>query len=177
MPYLYAIVRLLGGWRATAFACLATLAIGYAGVQTLRLDAAHKEAREAAVSALQARNDAVMAELSAIEAARAKEQERADSVNRIAAAYERGKADGKAAGDALRADVDAGRLVLRDKFKCARPRSSPAPPASGAPGGDGETGAYLSPADQDFLVRIAEEADATVRQLDACQAVIQDDRK
>jgi len=171
MPYLYAIVRLLGGWRAAAFACLAMLAIGYAGVQSLRLDAAHKAAHEAALAAKAARNDAVMAELSAIEAARAKEQERADSVNRIAAAYERGKKDAAEQGKQVAADLAAGNERLRDLWQGCKASRVPGPAANpGEP--DAADGLRAASAG-----RIVGAVAACQAQRDALIDALEDDRK
>jgi hypothetical protein len=111
----------------------------------------------------------------ASEAARREEQTLADAVNVVDKAYQRGLTNGKAAADRVLADRDAGRLVLRDKFKCPAQRG-PAQAAAGTGSGDGQEGAVLSVEDQDFLVRLATEADDNVRQLTACQAVIEADR-
>lgn len=110
------------------------------------------------------------------EAARVEEQSRAKAVNAVDKAYQRGLTNGKAAADNVFAGVADGTYVLRDKFRCpvARSGASPNPASTGS--GDGQEGAVLSAADVQFLVRLASEADDTVRQLTAAQAVIEADR-
>lgn len=83
-------------------------------------------------------------------------------------------ADALAERDALLADAAAGRVRLRDKFRC--PAAS-VPGAPARPGGsaDARVG-VLSVEDQGFLVRIGAEADALARRLTACQAIVAADR-
>lgn len=72
--------------------------------------------------------------------------------------------------DGLIADLRAGNVRLRDKFRCPDRR---VPDVAGPPGGsDGSEGGYLSIEDQTLLVRLGAEADAITRQLTACQAII-----
>lgn len=107
----------------------------------------------------------------ASEAARVEEETRARAMESVDKGYQRGLEDGKAAAARLLADRDAGRVVLRDKFRCPARRGA-AKTGGPAGGSDGGEEAVLSRADQDFLVRLAEEADRNTRQLSACQAVI-----
>lgn len=150
-------------------ALLLVLAAVAAGVQSWRL----ARAKEAA--AVVAR-DYAKAEARAEGAARREEASRAEAVTHIAAAYQRGIRDGQAAADDLRADVQSGRLLLRDRFKCPAAKRGVGQVAASPAGGDGEEGAVLSPEDQEFLVRIGAEADEVVRQLQACQAIVIADR-
>ena len=162
MTIVRAIVAFLGGWRATGFA-IAALILGLGlWAQTERL----KSARYAWAQTEAARALAVAA---AEHAAREEEQVRQKALGVVDRAYQRGLEDGKAAADKLLADRDAGAIRLRDKFRC--PARVPGEPGA-AGGGDGGEGAILSRADQDFLVRLAEEADRNTRQLAACQAVV-----
>lgn len=172
------LIALLGGIRATVFAALALLALSVAGVQSYRLNTAQKATAILAAKWAQADTDRAQAlTRSALDALEV-EHTRAAAVNAAATAYEQGKQDGQAAADALRTAVDAGTLVLRNRFRC------PVAPAPGVPTtvtgtgrGDGAAQAVLSAADQGFLVRIGAEADDLARQLTACQAVIVADRK
>lgn len=163
-----AVIALIGGVRATMFAVLA-LALGTAaGIQTWRLD--HAQAAQA-----KAEKAAVTAQFAASESARKEEQSRAQAVDAIARAYERGRSDGKAAADNVLAGVADGTYVLRDRFRC--PASRPAGEIAAGPSGrDGAEGAGLSDTDVQFFVRFAADADDVVRQLTACQAVIEADR-
>src|SRR5690606_18676978 len=100
----------------------------------------------AAYDALKARTDTeraiaaaeiAVARAQASEAARVEEQARAEAVAYADRTYQKGLKDGKAAADRVLADVAAGRLVLRDRFRCAPPGGGAAAPAAGAGGGDG----------------------------------------
>lgn len=115
------------------------------------------------------------ASLAESEAIRAAEEARNGAINSAGVAYQRGLQDGKAAVEGTVADLRADNLQLRKRFQC--PAASPAgATATSAAGGDGEAQPGLSRADAEFLVRLAGEADDAVRQLTACQAVIDADR-
>ena len=164
MAFVRALVALLGGWRATGFAVVALMLGAALWVQNERLEAARVGRAETEVAR-------ALAVAAAEHAAREAEQTLQKAMNVADNQYQRGLKDGKAAADRLLADRDAGRVQLRDKFRC--PASVPVPGEPGTAGvGDGGEGAVLSRADQDFLVRLAEEADRNTRQLAACQAVI-----
>jgi prophage endopeptidase len=81
--------------------------------------------------------------------------------------------------DAVLADAAAGRLRLRDRFRCptAQPAAGVPATAAGPVGRDAPEGAFLSGADQEFLVRIGAEADEVTRQLQACQRILTEDRR
>jgi hypothetical protein len=164
-----ALIELLGGIRASIFALLATLALAACGVQSWRLDHAQASAARAAASADKAA-------LASEHAARTEEQTRARYIAGVDAAYERGKADAQAQVAGVLDDVRAGRYVLRDRFKCPAIRSAPAPPGA-ARVSDAAAPAVLSGEDVQFLVRFAGDADAVRGQLQACQAVIEADRR
>jgi hypothetical protein len=103
-------VRILGGWRATAFALLALVALTAAGVQTFRL---HYAEGRIAKWAQQVGRDAVKAS----EAAREKEQARAAAAAAVGEAYEKGKQDAEAAGKRVADDLRAGNLRLRERWQ------------------------------------------------------------
>lgn len=78
--------------------------------------------------------------------------------------------DALAERDRLLADLRAGNVRLRDKFRCPDRRL---PGATGpAAGSDGAEGGVLSVEDQEFLVRLGAEADDVARQLTACQTIL-----
>lgn len=78
--------------------------------------------------------------------------------------------DALAERDGLLADLRAGNVRLRDKFRCPDRRLPAAPgPAAGS---DGAEGGGLSVTDAQFLVRLGAEADDVARQLTACQAIL-----
>lgn len=71
--------------------------------------------------------------------------------------------------------VRSGEQRLRDRFKCP---ANGVPQAGGSPGGShAGTAGGLQSEDAEFLIREAARADAVVRQLQACQAVVKADRK
>jgi hypothetical protein len=73
--------------------------------------------------------------------------------------------------DAVIADLRSGDVRLRERFTC--PTSVPNDtPASGER--DGGEGRGLLEQDAEFLVRFAAEADARVKQLQSCQAVLKE---
>jgi hypothetical protein len=168
--YLRAIVALLGGWRAAAFAALAMLALGLAGVQTVRL--ANAKAHIAGVVAAGAKiaQQGAEATAAASEAARREEQTLADAVNAVDKAYQRGKANAQAAGERVAADLRTGNLKLRAQWRGCEARSVPgAAPGAGQPD-DAEQRRADGAGD---LVRAAAQWDAKER---ALQAVIEADR-
>lgn len=128
----------------------------------------------AAVQADWAAEKAAQAEATQrLEAAyRAKEQQWAGKVTFWSKAYEDVKQARKAELDSTLADLQSDNLRLRDRFKaCAKRR---VPSATTAPGDDhgGEEGG-LSRQDEEFLIRIAAEANDVADQLSACQRYIE----
>lgn len=77
--------------------------------------------------------------------------------------------------DDIISDLRAGNLRLRERFTCPSSELPGAGPS--ASGGDAGESAGLQPADAEFLIRLAAEADEVTRQLAACQAVIRADRE
>lgn len=110
--------------------------------------------------------------------ARAKEQAHAEQLAAIATNYEQ---ELQNAENTRKADVAAARsgaLRLRDPgARTEQACGSGTGQTSAAPGGrDGQAGGELSPELAEFLVSEADRADAIVKQLGACQAVIVSDR-
>lgn len=107
--------------------------------------------------------------------ARQAERDSAQAMATIDNAYQQGKADAKAEYDRVIADLRAGNVRLRERFKC--PAANDLPGAGTSTGGsDAAEARGLQRDDAEFLIREAERADAVVRQLQACQAIVNKDR-
>lgn len=119
------LIALLGGIRATVFAGIALLALLLAGVQTWRLDSAQDAIADMALKVAEDQAALAAAQVVASEAARQQEQDRAKAANEVAAAYERGKDDAKAAGDRVAADLRAGVSRLQDRWRGCEARRVP----------------------------------------------------
>lgn len=170
MPYLSAIVKVLGGWRASAFALAALLGLLAAGVQSVRLSDTQAKLAASERDAAQAAAYAAEQTTKASEAARKEEQARARYIAGIDAAYQKGLNDAQRKADAVVADLRAGNLRLREQWRGCEARGvSGAAPGAGEP----DAAADLRAAGAADLVRAAAEADAQIRGL---QAVIQADR-
>lgn len=111
------VIALLGGIRATVFAGIALAALLLAGIQTWRLDSAQDAIADMSLKAAKDQAALAAAQVVASEAARQQEQDRAKAANEVAAAYERGKDDAKAAGDRVAADLRAGVSRLQDRWR------------------------------------------------------------
>ena len=114
--------------------------------------------------------------------ARAQEQAHGTAMAAAAAQFKKDLHDVRTQKDGVIADLRSGRLRLRVPVVAAASAACGAGGASteagaGAAGGDGEARAELSGAAAEFLVSFASEADAVVRQLSACQAVVAADRE
>lgn len=125
-----------------------------------------------------AQADAMQQVAEAQEKARHAEQASAIAMANIDAAYLKGRTDAQAESDRTIADLRAGSVSLRQRFTCP-----PAAPAGGMPKATTGTGQRdaaseggLRSADAEFLVQLADRADQVTRQLEACQAVIRQDR-
>lgn len=110
------------------------------------------------------------AEARAQAGARAAEAASAAAMAAIDQAHEEEKARAEATIATLRADLDAGRVRLRNRFTCPAVGTAPAP---GAAAGQHDDPAGLRAADAQFLVRLADACDTRIR---AAQAVIRADR-
>ncbi|OVE45925.1 hypothetical protein [Chromobacterium violaceum] len=128
-----------------------------------------------ALAAAKADASAARSVTTAVQAARHIEHTVSASDAAAAAAYEKGKEDGKqdldGAVDRLRAAVR-----LRDQQLAARAGNLPA--VAGAAGGrDASTPADFLAAHGEDALQLAAEADDAVRQLSACQVILQADRQ
>lgn len=120
-----AVIALLGGIRATVFAGIALLALMATGVQTWRLDSAQAAIADMSLQVVKEKAALAAAQVEASEAARQQEQDRARAANEVAAAYEKGKDDAKAAGDLVAADLRAGVSRLQDRWRGCEARRVP----------------------------------------------------
>ncbi|WP_043614317.1 hypothetical protein [Chromobacterium violaceum] len=111
----------------------------------------------------------------AVQSARRVEHAVAASDAAAAAAYEKGKEDGKQDLDNAVARLRA-QLRLRDQQLAAGAGNLPAA-ASGAGGRDGEAPADFLAAHGEDALRLAAEADDVARQIGACQVILQADRQ
>ena len=130
-------------------------------------------------------NEALRAAIDAKEKALARvrqlEDANAAEVTAAATEYQRRLADVRATHDRFVAGVRAGTIRLRDPGNpggAARCAGGAAPQAGpGAGGRDGAAGGELSGAAAEFLLGETARADAVVRQLQACQRIVEADRK
>lgn len=166
-----AIVALLGGWRAAAFAAVAALAIAYAGTEHYRLNSA--QAALATLQAEQAKRDAdeARALADAQAKARAAEQAQAEAIAKIAAEYERGKTDAQSVADRVAAGLRNGTVRLRRELTgCQAGRVQEAAARPGEPTHAPDNGADIAGA----AIGAGARCDATVR---ALQAIVLSDRE
>lgn len=150
---------LTSGW--TYAALLAVLL----GVQLLKN--ANMEAARA-----QEQRDAALALSDAVAAARKEEQSKAQQyINAVDQLTKDNEAINNEK-DSILADLRNANRRLRTRFTCPSTSvpGTPSPTASS----DGAEGGGLLVADAEFLVRLAAEADARVKQLTACQNVLKD---
>lgn len=120
-----AIVTLLGGWRATAFAALAVVLLGWLGIDHARLG--HAKAEIAAMKA-QAAIDNAAALTAAQEAgakARAIEQFNQAAIIKAANDYQRGKTDAEGIANRVAAGLRAGTVRLRNDLAACQGRAVP----------------------------------------------------
>lgn len=167
---MYPIVTLLGGWRATIFASLAAILLGLCIYQGIRLNAEEEADKKRVVAELRAENE--LRQWKAFQ-----EEKLTEAYSKIDTSYQKGKQDGKAEADALLASRSAGDVRLRDKwireeYKGTVPGATP-----GSSVRITEARPVFSGEDEEFLVRLASEADEVVRQLQACQAITAADRE
>lgn len=163
----FAIVSLPALLRFRWQVAVAVFAIA-AGVQWLHArDLQQEIAEQRAKAAEQA--------LAYTESVRGIERAHVQTIANIAAAAAKEQADADREIDTLRARVRAGDLQLRKRFTCAQGTAGAATAAAAAVAG-GEEGTGLGPADADFLVRIAAEGDAAIRERNLCIALAKEDR-
>lgn len=159
-----AIVALLGGWRATAFAVIALAALAFADYTRQRLQHAQAD---------YARQQLAMADaaLVAERYARAIEAERAKRSAAIAESYEKGKSDAEVTAVRVVDDLRTGALRMRHQWAaCETDRLSAATAAASQP--DAAADDRASSAGR--IVRAAAQADA---QIAALQALVRADRE
>lgn len=121
--------------------------------------------------------DLAIARADAERLARQAERNSALAMAAIDKAYQQGQADGKAQADRTIADLRSGNARLRERFTCP-PAGNDMPDPTGTTGrSDAGEARGLQRDDAEFLIRYAERADEVVRQLQACQAIIQQDRQ
>ena len=147
-----AIVKLLGGWRATLFAALAVAAV--VGLLFQRASLADSRAdREAA------RAEAAEGRVEQLQAVVKTERARASRANAIADQYERDKRDAEFDARRLVADLRNGRKRLQERWTC------PGVPAAnaGASEPDAAVGSRAESAGR--IIAAADECDAQVRGL------------
>ena len=106
--------------------------------------------------------------------ARAAEQQHAQTLATIDAKYQENERNAQLETDRLRAQLRAGTVRLSVPVVAGSCSLSAA--GSGAGSSDGAARADIQPAAADDLVALAADADAVVRQLSACQAVVRADR-
>lgn len=151
-----------------ALACCAALLFGAYSHGVSTTDTAWQAKHNAALA--KANQAAAEAQAGAREA----ERRAAEEINAIEGKLHDQEQAAAAERDRLLADLESGAVRLRDRFTC---------PAGGVPGtaanpGQREPGKVggLQQADVRLLVRLANEADAVTRQLQACQAILKSDR-
>lgn len=151
---MYAVVKLLGGWRATAAVAAALLALAALGVQSWRLDSAHD-------ALAKYRSDATAIFAAQAESLRLKNAE----ITELRREFKETEDEARADKERLLADLASGRERLRKRFTCP----ANAGPAASAGGSDGAGEGGLSRADAEFLIRFAGECDAVARRLTLAQ--------
>ena len=156
---MYTIIRLLGGWRASAFALALVLALGATGVQTYRVHAAQQDL-VALETKLEQQKLASWQELM-----KAREMYSA-ALNTKRGEYAALLEDANAKLAVASARIAAGEL--RPRFRCPSVAAQP----GSATGSDGGEGRGLLDTDAEFLVRLAAEADRNTHQLKLAQDTI-----
>jgi prophage endopeptidase len=112
------------------------------------------------------------------ETARNAERKHAEQVAGLSARYEKEKADVGKTKDTIIAELRAGQRSLRDPGAAGLKTAGGGAGKTHAAAGqcDGGARSQLSQQTSEFLVSLASEADAVVKQLSACQDVIRADR-
>ena len=165
------------GTAVRIFAALAVLAI--LALLAHYIYEAGGDAREAPWLKREAQTNADAANRikAAEDRARAAEALAAARLVSISGAYQNGLQENEREKNAAVAALRAGKRLYIGAACPPAGGSEPAQAAAGAGGRDGEARAELSESAAEWLVGLASEADAVVRQLTACQAVIEADRK
>lgn len=111
---------------------------------------------------------------------RAQEQQHAQNIAAIDAQYLQELNDEKRKADSTIAALRAGSLRVQDRFKCpatSTTTSSTSTHGTSASMGDAASAGGLRTDDAEFLLRVGQRANAVKVQLQACQAIVRDDRK
>lgn len=110
--------------------------------------------------------------------ARTAEQRHAADMATVAADHQRKDDDAKREIERLDAAVRAGTVRLRERFTCPGSSLGGGVPTAGSAAGRSDAAEGRGLRDEDALafVRLADEADAVTRQLQACQEVVRRDR-
>lgn len=175
------ILRWLGG-AAGPYLMIAVAAVmlslaSWGGVQTYRLASAHADLAE-----LQDRFDKHLladsrAESAATDKARQLEAQHALDLAAAEQRHLQELANERAEADRILDAERSGALKLRDKFRGCQAALDRAAPSAAAGSGHGEAQGGLQGPDVEFLVRLADEADGIVVQLNLAQSVIESQRR
>lgn len=112
----------------------------------------------------------------AIEAAREQERKLEAELASLMSKFRKEIANVQAQRDRDVAAARSGALRLRLPASVCADSLAYGPPAPGSPGGDGASGTYLPQQITSDLFSLANDADAVVAQLTACQAIVKADR-
>ena len=112
------------------------------------------------------------------EKVRLQEIKHADELAKVDANFQEVRLNDKLQTDHIIGELRAGNARLRDRFTCKPTTGSTntGHTSASTSGRDAATQGGLQTADAEFLVRFADDADAVVQQLQACQAVVRADR-
>jgi len=100
-------------------------------------------------------------------------RQKQEAIAAMDAQYQQVISNDQKANDAAIASIRSGALKLRKRFTCAAASANPVPKTADSSGvSNGQAKSGLQPADAEFLVQLADRADAVVHQLDACQAIL-----
>lgn len=122
---LTAIVTLLGGWRATAFAAACVVLLTFAGTQQARIWSRDRAIVDLQHAAEQHAAEDTAAALAAETAARKREQDQAATIAAIEARYAKETADATATASRVADGLRAGTLSLRRELAACGARRVP----------------------------------------------------
>ncbi len=173
----WAFLKRIPWWAYAAIALVAFHYIDRGMYASRKVDAATTEInrlwQERETKMLQEAADRLAA---AIDAARAQEKRLEAELASLMDKYRKDLANVTAQKDRDIAAARSGALRLRLPASVCADSTAYGPPAPGAPRGDGAEGTYLPDALAADLLALANDADAVVAQLTACQQVILNDR-
>lgn len=112
------------------------------------------------------------------DAARQLERDHAVDMAVLDSKYQKVMENEKAITNATINDLQLGNVRLRKQFAAVKlPASAAGTPGTSTGGSDAAYSAGLRVEDAGFLIRLADDADAAVNKLAACQAIVKADRK